>query len=132
MNRAPDWWAQAQRDLAHAEHALDDRDFEWSAFAANQAGEKALKALILHLGGEGWGHSLTALVEALPDGIPEGVPAKGELLSAASRLDKHYIPARYPNGFPAGYPGKLYTEEEAREAIAYARHILAACRRPFS
>ena len=74
---------------------LDDADYEWSAFAAQQAVEKALKALILTRGGEPWGHSLTALVEALPADIEKPL----EVIEAASRLDKHYIPARYPSGF---------------------------------
>jgi len=42
MNRWSDWWEQAKRDLDHAAHALDDRDFELAAFAAQQAAEKAL------------------------------------------------------------------------------------------
>ena len=45
-SRASDWWRQAQRDLAHARNALEDRDFEWSCFAAKQAAEKAVKAVL--------------------------------------------------------------------------------------
>ena len=52
-------------------------------------------------GGEPWGHSITVLVEVLPRDI-EPPP---DLIEAASRLDKHYIPARYPNGFASRYPG---------------------------
>lgn len=125
MNRWRDWWDQGQRDLAHAEHALDDADHEWAAFAAQQAAEKALKALIQSLGGEPWGHSITALVESLPAGSQSPVDV-GE---AANRLDKHYIPSRYPNGFASGYPGKLYTRGEAEGAIADARQIVEFCRR---
>jgi len=47
---------------------------------------------------------------------------------ACRRLDKHYIPARYPNGFDSGYPGKLYTEGEAKGAIEDAEAIRAFCR----
>jgi HEPN domain-containing protein len=119
MNRWEDWWNQGLRDLAHAEHALEDGDFEWAAFAAQQCAEKALKALILHRGGEPWGHSITILAEALPADLR--LPR--EILEAANRLDKHYIPARYPNGFAEGYPGKLYTRGEAEGAIQDARKI---------
>jgi hypothetical protein len=63
--------------------------------------------------------------EALPGDV--AVPA--DLIEAASRLDKHYIPARYPNGFASGYPGKLYTRGEAEGAIADAQKILEFCRR---
>jgi HEPN domain-containing protein len=34
MDRARDWWTQAQADLAHARHSLDDQDYEWACFAA--------------------------------------------------------------------------------------------------
>lgn len=124
MNRWRDWWEQGARDLAHARHALDVADYEWAAFAAQQAAEKVLKSLIMAHGGEPWGHLTSGLVEALP----AATAAPVELLEAARRLDKHYIPARYPNGFAAGYPGKLYTQGEARQAIADADIITEFCR----
>src|SRR5258708_3930688 len=52
MNRWKDWWDQGERDARHARHALEDADHEWSAFAAQQAAEKVLKALIMSQGGE--------------------------------------------------------------------------------
>ena len=125
MNRWADWWEQASRDLTHASHALADGDYEWAAFAAQQAAEKAIKALIIGHGGEPWGHLTTGLAEALP---PPTI-APPEILDAARRLDKHYLPARYPNGFAAGYPGKLYTRGEAEQAIEDATAIIEFCRR---
>jgi len=125
MNRWKDWWEQGMRDLKHAEHALEDGDNEWAAFAAQQSAEKVLKALIMLRAGEPWGHSITGLAEALPRDLQ--LPT--EILEAANRLDKHYIPARYPNGFSEGYPGKLYTRGEAEGAIQDARRIIAFSRR---
>jgi len=125
MNRWPDWRDQSARDLAHASHALDAGDYEWAAFAAQQSAEKVLKALIMALGGEPWGHLTAGLVEALP----ASAAASGDVLDAARRLDKHYIPSRYPNGFAASYPGKLYTKDEAERAIADATIIAEYCRR---
>lgn len=125
MNRWRDWWDQSARDLAHARHALDAADFEWAAFAAQQSAEKTLKALVMAEGGEPWGHLVSALVESLPATIS----APADVLDAARRLDKHYIPARYPNGFADGYPGKLYTRGEAEQAIADATHITEFCGR---
>jgi len=125
VNRWRDWWDQATRDVQHAVHALDVADYEWSAFAAQQAAEKALKSLVMARGGEPWGHSLTSLVEALP----ADVASPPETLDAAKRLDKHYIPSRYPNGFDSGFPGKLYTRGEAEGAISDAREIIEFCRR---
>jgi len=125
VNRWRDWWNQAERDLRHAGHSLSVGDYEWAAFAAQQAAEKAFNALVMAKGGEPWGHSVTGLAEALP----EGSTAPQETVEAASRLDKHYIPARYPNGFASGFPGKLYTRGEAEGAISDATDILEFCRR---
>lgn len=126
-NRGLDWLAQARRDLLHAEHARAVGDYEWAAFAAQQAAEKAVKGLLLGLGGEGWGHSVWRLLE----GLRARIEVPESLLEAGRRLDRHDILARYPNGFPAGLPGEYYTERDATEAIADARAIVEYCERTF-
>ena len=125
MNRWRDWWEQALLDLRHAKNSVEAGDHEWAAFAAHQAAEKALEAVLMKAGGEPWGHLLTALAE----GWRDLEPAADTVLDAARRLDKHYLPTRYPNGFPEGYPGKLYTRREALDAIEDARAIVELCRR---
>ncbi|GGM97869.1 hypothetical protein GCM10007092_09440 [Thermus composti] len=52
MNRARDWLLQAEKDLEMAEIAKGAGRHEWACFAAQQAAEKAVKALHLHLGQE--------------------------------------------------------------------------------
>jgi HEPN domain-containing protein len=64
----------------------------------------------------------------LAEAVPPSLGAPPDILDAARRLDKHYIPARYPTGFAAGYPGKLYTRPEAEQAIADATGIIDFCR----
>ena len=61
--RVSDWLRQAEKDLRHAKNSLNTQDFEWSCFAAQQAAEKALKALYQHMGGESFGHSLLRLLD---------------------------------------------------------------------
>jgi len=39
-------------------------------------------------------------------------------------LDQYYIPTRYPNGLPGGIPYKVYTWEQAQEAIVGAQRVL--------
>lgn len=119
-DRHADWLRQAGADLRHARNALDDGDHEWACFAAQQAAEKALKALVQSLGGEAWGHSVTVLAGELEErlDLPDG------LTDAARRLDKHYIPTRYPNGFDQGAPTDYYTAPEAEAAIDDATMIL--------
>lgn len=123
-NRYADWFRQAEADLRHARNALDDGDYEWSCFAAQQAAEKALKSLFQRLGMEAWGHTLTALIGNLPPDIQ----TPPELVDHCRVLDKHYIPTRYPNGFASGAPTDFYTKGEAEEAIRYAETILEFCR----
>lgn len=65
---------------------------------------------------------------ALLDALEEHALLADPPIEAASRLDKHYIPSRYPDGFPAGYPGRLYTQGEAESAIADASIVVEWCR----
>jgi HEPN domain-containing protein len=123
-NRYLDWFRQAEADLRHARHALEDADFEWSCFAAQQAAEKALKALFQKLGMDAWGHTLSALI----GNLPASVRVADRLVENAKKLDKHYVPTRYPNGFDSGAPTDFYTAGEARDAIRHAEEILEFCR----
>lgn len=122
--RSSDWFRQAEADLRHAKHALEDGDFEWSAFAAQQSAEKAIKALFQKLHMEAWGHTLSTLLASLP----EAVRPQEALIDVAKALDKHYIPTRYPNGFERGAPTDFYTHDEAQRAIVQAGSILDFCR----
>jgi HEPN domain-containing protein len=122
-SRASDWWRQAQRDLAHARNAMEDSDFEWSCFAAQQAAEKAIKAVFQHLHQEAWGHVVHQLLESLPDELA----VTDELVDRGRRLDRHYVPTRYPNGFASGAPGDFYTADDAGRAIEDAEAILEFC-----
>ena len=124
-NRYADWFRQAEADLRHARNSLEDGDFEWSCFAAQQAAEKALKAVFQKLGMDAWGLTVTALLGNLPD--TETQPSE-TLVNYARVLDKHYIPTRYPTGFASGAPTDFYTEEEAQNAIRNAEAILEFCR----
>lgn len=116
---------QADADLEHAELSAREGDFEWACFAAQQAAEKAVKALYLFHHGDPWGHSLLALLQSLPAEI--GATVTPDLLDSARALDKQYIPARYPNGFALGAPLDYFNERDARESISHAKSILAFC-----
>jgi len=123
-NRHADWLRQAEADLQHARNARGTSNHEWACFAAQQAAEKAVKAVVMKLGGEPWGHSVTVLM----GGLAERLDVPDTLVDAAKRLDKHYIPTRYPNGFDAGAPTDYYTDQEADAAVADAQRILRFCR----
>ena len=121
--RSRDWFRQAERDLAHAEKDLHDGYYEWACFSAQQAAEKAVKALHYALGQEAWGHVIARLLEELPLEVPETLKDKARV------LDGFYIPPRYPNGFPEGAPFEHYGKLQAEEALEYAREILEFVRK---
>lgn len=121
--RHADWLRQAHRDLGHAEGAVAAEHYEWSCFAAQQAAEKALKAVFQRLGAVAWGHSVAALLTSLP----APYAADEDLLNRAKALDKHYIPTRYPNGFEQGAPMDYYTRPEAERSIEDGRAVIGFC-----
>jgi HEPN domain-containing protein len=109
------------------EQARDSRSadrHEWACFAAQQAAEKAVKALHLHLGQEAWGHVVRKLIEELPPSV--AVPTA--LLDKARVLDSFYLPTRYANGHPEGSPFEHYGSLQSEEAIKYAGEVIEFCR----
>ncbi|MBW3564833.1 MAG: HEPN domain-containing protein [Acidobacteria bacterium] len=117
-DRSADWFSQAERDLRQAELSKSEQIHEWACFAAQQAAEKAIKALHLASGQEAWGHVVRKLLEELPLEPPP------ELLEKARVLDSFYIPARHPNGHAEGAAFEHYGEMQSMEAIRYASEIL--------
>ena len=117
-NRAPDWFAQARRDLEQAASSRAEGRHEWACFAAHQSAEKAVKALHLALGQEAWGHVVARLLMELP------VLPPGDLIEKGRVLDSFYIPTRYANGHPEGAPFEHYGSLQSEEAIRYAREIV--------
>ncbi|APC09159.1 HEPN domain-containing protein [Neomoorella thermoacetica] len=97
---------------------------QWSCFAAQQAAEKAVKALFQKLHLDAWGHTVSVLLSNLPAEIA----VAEDLIEKAKVIDKHYIPARYPNGFETGAPTDFYTAGEADTAIKIAGEIIEFCK----
>lgn len=123
-NRAGDWLRQAERDMEQAEDSRRAGRHEWACFAAQQAAEKAVKALHLHLGQEAWGHVVAMLLEELPGTRRP----RSDLVEKARVLDNFYIPPRYPNSHPQGAPFEHYGPLHSEEAIRYAREVIAFVR----
>ena len=123
-NRSEDWLSQATRDLEQAEDSRRSERHEWACFAAQQAAEKAIKALHLQLGQEAWGHVIATLLRDLPPtvAVPESLVQKAHV------LDNFYIPSRCPNSHPEGAPFEHYGSLQSENAIQYAREIVEFAR----
>ncbi len=110
-NRAYDWLRQGQRDLEHARRAAEDGDFEWACFAAQQAAEKVAKAALQHSGLEAWGHSVTALLESLPDAQPPDPSLLDGAREWTNITFQHAIRTRTRKAHPVSITRKLKLTE---------------------
>ena len=128
MERSRDWLDQPDGDLAHARSDLREGFYDWACFSAQQAAEKAVKAVFQRLGAEAWGHSVADLLAELARHHAVSEP----LRDAALELDKAYIPTRYPNAHPSGAPRGRYTRTEATRLIDHARTAIEFCSRLLS
>jgi HEPN domain-containing protein len=111
---------------AKDEDTLEGVFFSTVCFLCHQSAEKALKALLYHEGARRRALLTHSLVEMISAAKELKIEAVEDLGRPARELDLHYIPARYPNGLPGGYPHQFYDRSEADKAIRAAHAILAA------
>ena len=96
---------------------------KWSkvCFFSHQAVEKALKALcIKNLGIYLHTHSVARLLEE----IKKAVNISEDLILKVEKLDRHYVPTRYPNAWPALPPYKHYSRDDDEEALRIAVEVI--------
>jgi len=109
------WLRYAREDLQTAEEMLEQSDMipRHACWLSQQAAEKALKAILIHLEIDfPWSHNLDALRNLSPEGwgIKDKQPNLGELTEWASE-------ARYPGDLPDAMVG------DARAAVEKARAV---------
>jgi HEPN domain-containing protein len=104
--RAARWRAYAQGDREAAERLAVDL-WHVACFHAQQASEKALKALLTRIQGD-----------AVPTHLAH------VLLQA---LDRYYIPTRYPDALNFADATLVYSTKDARQAIEWADTVLSWC-----
>lgn len=115
------WMGEARRALRSARVQADEDLHNWACFAAEQAAQLAIKALLHGVGAGPWGHDLVELGAKAKEAAGELWP---DVEDPLTRLSRHYIPARYPDAHPAGGPGEHYTASDARTAVDDAETIL--------
>ena len=122
--QAERWLLTAEEDLRAARALSEDGFFAQACFQAQQAGEKAVKALWYLIDADPWGHSVKRLISEFPE---KGKLSDLEMLAEkAALLDKFYIPTRYPNGLPDLTPGQIYGKDDAQRGIEAAAMLIAA------
>jgi len=120
MRRAQDWLRQAHAERRAAQDLFRTGPPGWCCFTSQQAAKKALKALGEHFRHPLFGHNLNVLLNALATyiEIPPGVR------EACARLNRFYIPTRYPNAFDQGAPVDQFFESDARQALQDAEEVI--------
>jgi HEPN domain-containing protein len=121
------WFLQSEDDFSFVEWVKKEGVFfDKGCFIAQQAGEKALKACLFARGERRViGHSLFEMVARLS----EVEPQFEFIIDEARRLDRFYIPTRYPNGLPGGSPFQNFTARDLADAFEDTRKILNLCRK---
>jgi len=121
MSRVGDWLREAKEDLKSAKILLEGGQYHHACFHAQQAAEKALKALLRSFHKARVGHSVLDLLRE----ASKQVEVPECLWDMARILDQYYIPPRYPNAFSEGGPSDYYTRKQAVEAVRYAERVVA-------
>ncbi len=115
------WLAQAQYDLAAARHSQTGGFYALACFLAQQVAEKALKAFLYAHGERAvLGHSVSELCARCAATNQAFAP----LCPSGGKLDRYYIPTRYPNGLPGGVPAEAYARDDAESALALAEQFV--------
>jgi len=117
------WLTQAKDEFQDADDLRKRGRFYLALFHFQQAAEKALKAY-LYLKVKSievfYTHSINDLLEMTVD-----IDSDFKEVAQAKKLDKYYIPTRYPNGLPGGVPSRYFDDpKEAKEAMELAKRVI--------
>jgi HEPN domain-containing protein len=112
------WLRQAERDLKAARDSFGSENYEWACFQAQQAAEKALKAVLFLRGFRAvLTHSIFELVNRIGD-----EELKKEDIKF---LDSVYIASRYPNSFSEEVvPSEYFDKGDAEKCLRLSELIL--------
>lgn len=123
--QADRWMATALEDMQAVQALFVAGLHAQACFYAQQAAEKALKAIWFAQDTDPWGHSNSRLL--MEFSARDQMPTYDKLLQQARLLDQYYVPTRYPDGLPDLTPGQVYGIDDATRAIAAATLIMDFC-----
>ncbi len=109
------WLRQAKNDLAAAKNSLNSRNFDWACFQAQQAAEKALKAVYIKIK-----KSLLKVHDLVK--LSREVGAPPDIILKCTKIAPVYFEVRYPEGDEL--PSEKITKEKAEELIQLSEEVL--------
>ena len=116
------WMEQAIRDLQVAKETMEKIGaYEWVCFQAQQAAEKAVKAVLEALGEYSRGHLIKELMARIEGKMNVNL---SDLMECAEFLDLQYTPTRYPNIHAGVAPTRIYGPSTARRALSCSERIV--------
>lgn len=112
MRPDPGWLAFAENDLEAARVLSREEIWNQVCFHAQQSAEKFLKSAI-PAQDRPRSHKLADLLNRV-----ESLELSEEMKRCLRRLDRFYIPSRYPDALPGALEEGLPSESDANEALA--------------
>jgi HEPN domain-containing protein len=122
------WFQQAIYDLKAAQWNIQGEFFDTACFLSQQSAEKAVKSILYYLGARRkalLSHSIFEMMKVAQKMIKD----VEFHLEEARALDLHYVPSRYPNGLPSGFPHRFYSKTTAIKAVESASKIVDIIKR---
>jgi HEPN domain-containing protein len=124
------WLTQAEDEFEDADELRKRGRFYLALFHFQQAAEKAVKAY-LYLKTKSievfYTHSLDELLKMAVESDKVFTE-----IAQAKKLDRYYIPTRYPNGLPGGVPSRYFDDpKEAEEAMLLTKEVIDLVKKEF-
>ena len=124
MVRSIDWLRQSEAEFKAATDLLNTNNFAWCCFTAQQSAEKSIEAILNHIQCGALGHNLNTLIQE----IEQHLQVDKAVVDACIRLNRLYIPTRYPDAFASGVPAEQYFDQDANQAVQDAEEVLRFAR----
>lgn len=108
------WLTQAKDEFEDAEELRNRKRFYLALFHFQQATEKAFKAYLYSKVKSAEVFRTHSVDELAKMAIETDSDFKA--VASAKKLDRYYIPTRYPNGLPGGIPSRYFDDPKEAEA----------------
>lgn len=126
LESARRWLAQAQRGLTTVAALLQNSLWAEACFHAEQTAQLALKAFLF---GRGRRHITIHSVRELAQQCASEDSDFSRFVGYGTFLDRYYLATRYPDALPEpAVPFESFTEQEARQALAFATEMVELVR----